>query len=271
MSSEKNRPYTDEEEIKNSREIAESIFGIRFDKIIRSGSEYNVLAIKSENVLFSQRLDSRTFFIQDKRYDFNRELGFVTDDKLLLDKCHTILAKLDISESEIRKEKIVKEKTQEVEIDKNSDTLKEYEVREGQNFAKLYRQIDGHPVWSSNMMLSLTKEGSIGFMQLHWPEVPSSTIKETHRLDYKIKHGFILPEEQNSPVEKVEAGIIHSPAMGFFMDIYPTIRVIFRASQAGGKKKVLYLDRHGKKVPTPRQIEMRFDDKSQRTSRENRK
>jgi hypothetical protein len=51
--------------------------------------------------------------------------------------------------------------------------------------------------------------------------------------------------------------------MGFYMDIYPTIRVIFNA-QDGGKKKVLYLDRNGKKVPTPRQIEARFDNKFQK-------
>jgi len=271
MNSDINRLYSDEEEIKNIREIAESTFGIKFDKIIKSGSEFNVLAIKTENVLFSQRLDSRTYFIQDKRFSFNRELGFVTNDKLLLDKCHAILAKLNISKSEIRKEKIVKEKVQEVEIDKSSNTLKEYEIREGQNFAKLYRQIDGYPVWSSNMMFSLTEERSIGFMQLHWPEIPLATIKETHRLDYKISHGFTLPEEKNSYVEKIEAGIIHSPAMGFFMDIYPTIRVIFKASQDGGKKKVLYLDRHGKKVPTPRQIEKRFDDKFQTRTRINSK
>jgi hypothetical protein len=264
MSSDKNAKYSDEEEIRSTRQIAESIFGINFDEITYSGSQDNLIGIKSKNILFSKRLDSRTYFIQDKRYGFNRELGFINEEKIHLDRCHRILEKLNISLSEIRKEKVVKEKTQEAELDKKTNTIKEYEIREGKNLAKLYRQIDGYPVWSSNLLLSLTKEKSIGFMQLHWPEIPSCAINEIHRLDYKIKRGSVFPEEKSSEIENMEAGIIHSPAMGFFMDIYPAIRIIFKPTgQTIGKKKVLYLDRYGKKIPTPRQIETVMDDKFQ--------
>jgi len=258
MSSDKNKntKYSDEEEIRSTRQIAMSIFGINFDEISYSGSQDNLVGIKSKDILFSKRLDSRTYFIQDKRYGYNHELGFSNEEKIHLDKCHSILEKLNISLSEIRKEKVVKEKAQEAELDKKTNTIKEYEIREGKCLAKIYRQIEGYPVWSSNLLLSLTKEKSIGFMQLHWPEIPSYAINEIHRLDYKIKRGAVLPDEKNSEIDNVEAGIVHSPAMGFFMDIYPAIRVIFKPTgQTIGKKKVLYLDRNGKKIPTPRQIE----------------
>jgi hypothetical protein len=46
------------------------------------------------------------------------------------------------------------------------------------------------------------------------------------------------------------------------MDIYPAIRVVYEpTNETGGKKKVLYFDRHARKIPTPRQIEVLPDDK----------
>ena len=89
MIPEKNLDYSDEEEIDRIKESAENIFRLDFDKIIQSGSQYNVVGIKSDYILFSQRLDSRTIFIQDKRYGFNREYGFFNrEEKLELEKCH---------------------------------------------------------------------------------------------------------------------------------------------------------------------------------------
>ena len=58
-------------------------------------------------------------------------------------------------------------------------------------------------------------------------------------------------------MESVEAGIIHSPAMGFVMDVYPAIRVIYSAENPRmGRKLTLYLDAQGASLPgTPRQFE----------------
>lgn len=253
--------YSDEGEINRIKQIANNIFGINIDKTFKNADEYNIIGAKSELILFSLRTDSRTYFIQDKRYGFNHELGFFSgDDQTQLEVAHKILDKLSISK-EILSERVVKEKIQEAEIDRNKDNIvKKFELREGKNYVRIYRQIEENPVWSSNMILSLTKEKTIGFMQLHWPEIPQHIVNETHRLRYKVEHNWSAPEERGCSIERIEAGIIHSPAMGFFMDIYPTIRVIYKpADEKAGKKKVIYLDRHGKKIPIPRQIEILRD------------
>jgi hypothetical protein len=57
-------------------------------------------------------------------------------------------------------------------------------------------------------------------------------------------------------VESVEAGIVHSPALGFFLDTYAAIRVIYQGEGGVHRQKPVYFyDRHGRPVPVPRQIE----------------
>jgi hypothetical protein len=48
--------------------------------------------------------------------------------------------------------------------------------------------------------------------------------------------------------------VIHSTAVGFHMDTVPTIRVIYEGKRPGGKKPVLYVDRHGELVALPREV-----------------
>jgi hypothetical protein len=259
--------YSDEAEIKRIKQMAANVFGIVVDKTFKTAAEYNIIGAKSEQTLFSLRLDSLTCFVQDKRFGFNSELGYFSgNDQTQLEIAHNILEKLIIPKSEIAKERIVKEKNQEAEVDRNNmNVIRKSEIGEGKNFVKIYRQIEGNPVWSSNLLLALTKDNRIGFMQLHWPQIPHHTINETHRLRYKLEHGWNVPEEKDYKIESAEAGIIHSPAMSFFMDIYPAIRVIYKPTDKNaGKKKVLYFDRNGKKIPIPRQIETLMDAKYQK-------
>lgn len=260
--------YSDEAEINRLKQTAENIFRITFDKTLQSGSDYNAVGIKSEQILFSQRLDSRTYFIQDKRYGLDRGLGFFKgSDNAQLEMAHDILEKLNITQTEIAQQRVIKESTQEAQLDTNNNITQKSEVREGKNFVKIYRQIEERPVWSSNLILSLTEQKTIGFMQLHWPEIPRHIVNEAHRLNYKLKHNWAVPEEKSCKVQSTEAGIIHSPAIGFFMDIYPAIRVVYEpTNETGGKKKVLYFDRHARKIPTPRQIEISPDDKHRQRS-----
>jgi hypothetical protein len=70
-----------------------------------------------------------------------------------------------------------------------------------------------------------------------------------------VDRGFKPEEVRGAEIEAVEAGIIHSPAIGFFMDVVPVIRCIYRAKgDRLGKKPVLYLDRHGEPASIPRHI-----------------
>jgi hypothetical protein len=97
----------------------------------------------------------------------------------------------------------------------------------GARQVRISRNIEGIPVFSSHAVLGFNSRGEIGFMEVHWPEIPGYVLAEAHRLEYKVKNGWRPPEQKEAVVESVEAGIIHSPAVGFLMDIYPAIRVIY--------------------------------------------
>jgi hypothetical protein len=72
-----------------------------------------------------------------------------------------------------------------------------------------------------------------------------------------VKGEWTPPEHPGATVESVEAGIIHSPAVGFLMDVYPTIRVIYAPiDERMGQKATRYLDRHRNDVPVPRQFDL---------------
>jgi hypothetical protein len=258
--------YSDENEIEKIKQIAKKALRLKFDKIVRSGSEANMVGIQSENMMFSQRLDSRTYFVQDKRYGVDRELGvFKGSDQMQLKLCHTIIKQLDIPVSEIAEEVILKERMQVAQFNSETKKLLMEDLQERRKLVRLSRQIDGIPIWSSNLTLGLTKDRQIGFMQLHWPEIPAHIITEAHRLAYKVKHGWSPPEKQGTTVEAIDGGIIHSPAIGLIMDIYPVIRVVYAPiDKTFGKKPVLYLDRDGKSVPSPRQSILPVEVKQQR-------
>ena len=249
---------SDEDEMARAREIAEKVLGLAFDKIIHSGSEANLVGIRSERILFSQRLDSRTYFVQDNEYGITRKAGiFKGPDEEQLAVCHTILQRLDIPLTEMREQGALKEQTRLAQVDRAKGIVNLEEMEEGKSLANISRQIESLPVWSSSMILGLTGEKRIGFMQLHWPMIPDHIVREACRLDYKIKHGWRPPEQQTAKIESVEAGIIHSPAMGFIMDIQPAIRIIYSPLDVRmGQKPVWYLDRHGRPVPIPRQVEL---------------
>lgn len=262
--------YSDKYEIDSLKKIAKDVFGISFRKISREGSEANVVAIQSEDYLLSQRLDSRTYFIQDNRYGAGKKLGYLdAPDANYLKLSHNILRNLGIKSTEIVNETVLWEKTQTARSDEGTGEKRIEDIKEGKKFVKISRKIDNNiPVWSSNLIVGFTKEKRVGFMQCHWPEIPKHVINEANRLVFKLKEGWKPPMQEGEKVEEVEAGIIHSPALGFLMDIFPAIRVIYgSADESFGKKKVLYLDRHGKSIPIPRQGELPYKEKQERPKR----
>ena len=114
---------------------------------------------------------------------------------------------------------------------------------------RMSRRSGGLPVWSSNLLLGLMDDKGIGFLQFHWPVLPEHVIQEAQRLAFKVKDGWHPPEHRNAEVETVEAGVVHSPAVGFVMDIHAAIRIIYApVEKRHGGKAMLYLDRHGQLV-----------------------
>jgi hypothetical protein len=90
-------------------------------------------------------------------------------------------------------------------------------------------------------------------------------LDEAHRLAHKVENHWKAPEQFGAVVEAVEAGVIHSPAIGFLMDIYPAIRAIYKPKDPRfGQKPVYFYDRHAKPVPIPRQADMPLEATQQR-------
>jgi hypothetical protein len=90
-------------------------------------------------------------------------------------------------------------------------------------------------------------------VELHWPAIPLMIEHEARRLAHKVQNGWKPPSLPHAIVEAKEAGIVHTPAAGFFLDIHAAIRVIYApVDKKMGRKPILYLDRHGNNVPIRR-------------------
>jgi hypothetical protein len=250
--------FSDKGEISDLRLKAASVFGLKFQKKVQVGSERNMVGIRSEHLLFSRRLDSRTYFIQNSQHGINDKAGvFRGSESKQIGRCKGILRTLRIPLSELDTVKILKEQTQVAQVNQETREVRIEEVQEGKHIAWVTRNIEGIPVWSSRLLLSLTQTMEIGFMELHWPEIPGSVVMEAHRLAYKVEHKWHVPDHSSAIPQSVEAGIIHSPAMGFMMDICPAIRVIYGSGDEKlGGGAVVYFDRDGRPVQYPRQIEL---------------
>lgn len=247
----------DEAEAQRLRELADGL-GLDVSAPRRIGVEGNTAGIETEDLLFSRRLDSRTYFVQNRRFGVAKEGGgaFEGPDEDLLGAARNFMERLEAPAGEIAETSVLAEQAQEGRVDPETGKLRVEDPYAGKRLALVTRQIDKLPVWSSSVTLGLTWDGTIGFLQLHWPEVPAKVIDRAHKLQAIASQGWRPPERPGATVESVEAGIIHSPAVGFVMDFAAAIRVIYAPTDASfGKKPTLYLDEDGTDVPIPRQFE----------------
>lgn len=266
MSQRQSKDFSDKEEISNLRRMAAEVFGLKFQKKVQVGSERNMVGIRSEHLLFSRRLDSRTYFIQDSRHGINDEAGvFQGSERMQIKRGKDTLRALGIPLSEVDTVAVLKEQLQVAQVDQETRKARIEEVQEGKHIAWVTRKIDGIPVWSSRFVFSLTQTMGFGYMELHWPDIPASVVVEAHRLAYKVKHKWDVPDHSGAIPKSVDAGIIHSPAMGFMMDICPTIRVIYKSGDERlAVRPVGYFDRDGRPVSYPRQVEVPMEVPKQR-------
>jgi hypothetical protein len=257
MPEKKNPDYSDEAELSLLRKLGQETFSLSLDQIAYSGAEANLLGLKTEHTTFSRRLDSRTYFVHDTRYGIGRAYGvFRGSDKEYFKACRGILKQLKIPLAEVANQVLLKEQTQVASVDHRSGEVTKEAVEDGKYFARLTRQIAEVPVWSSGMVLGLAANQRIGYLQLHWPEITSTILREAHCLAHKAAHGWTPPQQPGASVDSVEAGIVHSPPIGFFLDTFAAIRVIYQGESGVHRQKPMYFfDRHGKPVPVPRQIE----------------
>jgi len=237
--------------------LAEGPLGLKVEGSAQRGAVANVAGIRTDTLLVSQRLDSRTYFVQDERYGMDKPAGvFGGSDDELLARAREVIVALDIPGAAIERASVLHEKTQTGFAHPVTGKLVVNPVREGARSAELMRAVEGVPVFSSRALIGLSKDGSVGSAEIHWPAVSQKVLREAHRLQERVRAGWTAPEQKGARVESVEAGIIHSPAMGFVMDVYPAIRVIYSAENPRmGRKMTLYLDAQGASLPVPRQFE----------------
>ncbi|MEO8741215.1 MAG: hypothetical protein ABI537_16135 [Casimicrobiaceae bacterium] len=217
----------------------------------------NVSGVRSKTQTFSSRHDSRTLYARDSRYGYGVKAGtWVGDDKTVIAACRRVLRAAKVPSREVATVEVV------VEMGQVAERLSEeqFRIHDAETLQKLgraRRAVDEIPVWSSYLMVGLTRAGAFGSLELHWPELPAVAVREATVLAMLVERRIFQPPElPDARPETVEAGIIHSPAIGFFMDVVPVIRVIYRnANPELRRKPTLYLDRHGQAVSMPRNIE----------------
>jgi hypothetical protein len=229
-------------------------------QVQKSGSERNFAGMRSEHVLLSERLDSRTYFVEDDRFQAGAGV-FAGSDEELLQLSRQVMRDLEIPAGEIAGSAVLAEKLMTARYDAASKTYVPGEVQAGRRFVELTRSVDGVPVFSSRGFMGFTRDKAVGSLEVHWPQISEETLKAAQRLQTVVRQGWEAPHQKGGVVESIEAGIIHSPAIGFVMDVQPVIRVIYASEDKSvGRKAVLYLDDRGNAVPIPRTFE-KIDEK----------
>lgn len=243
-------------ELKRLSQLATTL-RLDLGRVTNRGTDRNMIGLKSDSMLFSRRSDSRTYFVEDKHYGEGKEHGiFHGPDSEVLQAARSILQQLGVPSDEIAEAKVLTEKLQTGRVDPGTKKIVVGEIREGKKTANLTRQVKNVPIFTSHARIGLTSNKSIGFMELHWPEIDSQVVREAQALQGRVKSGWRAPQQKGAQVEAVEAGIIHSPALGFMMDVKPVIRVIYSPDdKTMGRKLMLYVDTNGKTVSLPRQFE----------------
>lgn len=245
--------FSDRAEAARMTAAARDRFGLKLESV-KSGSKWNFVALNGAGgVVFTTRTDSRTYIVYDPRAE--SETIFAGSDDRLLATARKLLAGIGVPAAEVANARILREMTQEAEIDPQSGAARPTDLQKGNRRALLTRKIEGIPVFSSRELLALNRGGGISDLELHWPEIPRAVIDEAHRLQYIVRNGWKPPEERGGRVESVEAGIIHSPAAAVVMDIAPVIRVVYAPlDERVGVKSQRFFDRNGDPVTPPRQV-----------------
>src|SRR5438874_1755479 len=200
--------FSDAAETSRLQSIATQVLRLRLGPRPQLHSEANMIGFRTETVLVSRRLDSRTYFVQDVRKE--KVPPFKGADQELLQFTRRIFAGLNIPAAEIAQARVLREQEQLGQLDRDTGKISLGKVTPGDRWASISRKIDGIPVFSSRAMLQLNGENQLHFMELHWPAIPPDTLTEARRLAYRAKAGWKPPEMEGATIESAEAGILHS-------------------------------------------------------------
>ena len=255
MGTDKLNTYLSRTEVPALVDAASSIAGFDFGKRPTFGLAANVSGVRTRTHTFSRRRDSLTIFADDSRYGITGKAGAWTGpDRTTIAACRRVLRAARVPRTEIESIDVVSE------LGAVAERLSEEEIRVEEpeilrKVGRARRAVEGLPVWSSHLVVGLNGRGEVGHLELHWPRLAPEAVHEAKMLRAILKRGWEPPELPGARPESIEAGILHSSAIGFFMDVVAAIRVIFAADNPTlGRKPTLYLDRHGELITVPRNI-----------------
>jgi hypothetical protein len=248
-------PSAEEQQIQNrTLQVAVEALGLKLEENVAAGHKDNFSGLRTVNISFTQRLDSRTFLAYDRRFSDTRETGiYLEPDEALLKRSRELLERLKIPAGEIASEKVVQEKTRVGHRDPKTGRFKLEAIEPGKKWARTRREINGVPVFSSWATIGLMPNGEVGFLAVHWPDIPAYVTEEARRYRELAEKNWHPPELKGARVESVTVGILHSPAAATAMDVVPAIRVVYAPlDRRTSKKPVAYVDPEGKPVTMPR-------------------
>ncbi len=239
------------------RALGADILGLDLGEIERAGTSANMTGIQSGRYQLTSRTDSRTFFLQDSEFQAHGGAGvFAGSDDELLDRAKQFLSDLGIDGSEIDQRSVLTEQIEAASFDRESGAISSAGVRDGKRFALLTRAIDGMPVWQSSLTLGLTRDGSPGYLHLHWPEIGGDTLETAQGYQRAESSSWSPPKIEFAEPESWRAGVLHSPAIALVLDQIAAIKVIYRpVTDEIGKLPVRFVDLDGVQVRMPRHFE----------------
>ena len=185
------------EVVSHLQALAEGPLGLKVEGAAQRGAVANMAGIRTGTVLVSQRLDSRTYFVQDQGYGVDKSAGiFAGSDDELLARAREVLVALDVPGAEIERSSVLHEKTQTGFTNPFTGKLVAGPVRDAGRTAELMRSVEGVPVFSSRAIMGISKDGSVGNAEIHWPAVSEKVLQEAHRLQEKVRAGWSAPKQR---------------------------------------------------------------------------
>jgi hypothetical protein len=222
-------------------------------------TQTGLLAARNSRYFAAYHGELGALIIKDALCGVGRSAGcWKGDRETLINSGWRVLDRLKIDRSEVIRTKIYVEWHQGVQRARQDRHGRPAERKprlmprqQGSVWTRFFRVIDGIPVWSSSLTLELTRSGTVGFLLLHWPSVPSEYVKAAAALCSRLEHGS-WAQSGNASVDNARAVVLHSPPFGTTLELVSCIRVEYRkSSDRIGKIPIAYIDENGEPVRVP--------------------
>jgi len=123
--------------------------------------------------------------------------------------------------------------------------------------AAFVREIDGIPVFGSELLAGLDRDGAIGRLRVHWPKVDAALVSDAKKLRELVDGKVWQPpkdlQDPDTKILEVRAGVGHSAFADPGFSSAAVVRVLARRSARGTEYPIAstsyrYFDRDGMEV-----------------------